>query len=187
MTILLSLAEKLKKLDNFISVYSKLFRSKWFILRGGHTCSICSRKGFFFKNGTNESFIDSNKEPIRMILSFHLTNGTICPICAKRKIFEYFDNISLKSGKCDFTGRNDLPVASNIRLGAFSCHFGSNWWNGHFANRAAFELAFLKMSAFSNILTYFNSKRYFNDGDSGQYLIQNEFDVTEWIRKQEKE
>jgi hypothetical protein len=178
--ILLPLAEKLKLLDSFIDIQTKLLCGRLF---RGYTCNICNRKGFYFQDGTSEAIIsDTNGVSNRMIISYHLSNfGCICPICARDRIFNYFDTNEITIGKCDFTKRIDLPIVSIIRDGDFSCHFGSNSWNGSFANKNTFEQAFLNLTTYSNILSYIDGKRYFVD--SGKYLIRNEFDATEWIFK----
>jgi len=188
MTILLKLIPKIKKFDDYISWKYKLLNSAIFKLKGGYKCSCCGKRHILYSNSEAEYFMKYNGT--RMLLSWSRSTShyeslnrilhksgakseVICKDCLILAVKRIFYCKTLKIGKCDFTGKENVPVLSSIDVQDspydIVIRFGREWWNGFSASEEALLEAISNWVEKSSIYSYRSGKVYCH---SGQYVFE---------------
>ena len=191
MTFLLKLIKPIRQLDDRINIIICKLKTKVFLLKGAHKCSICGAEHLHFKNPDAEgTAFRADGSTDRMIMHWWLKdNAVICPDCVLTKIAKVFSGPittsqeGLHRGTCDFTGQKNVPVIGIIwgfdGLG-FNLRFGGSWWNGHYASYEAFEQAIRTCQMKTSMTKHVGGKLFYMQKDM---LLESQSYV-DWKAKQ---
>lgn len=177
MTFLLKLIKPIQKLDVKINNIIGAVKTKVFLLKGAHKCSICGAKHLHFRNPDAEGTVyRADGSTNRMIIHWWIKDSAvICPDCVLEKIEKVFSGPittsydGLHRGTCDFTGQQNVPVIGIIwgtnDISGFNLRFGGSWWNGHNASYEAFEQAIRTCQMKTSMTKYVGGKLFYMQKD----------------------